>query len=177
MTTEKPPLPRTLRELWRQFTGDGASAHPLVQFAKYAFVGGLATLVHIVSFSAFAWWVFPCVTENDLVVRLFGLTAPAVDETARAALAIRSNVCAWVFSNTFCYILNRLFVFRPGRLSLLAEFLAFSAVGAFSTFVGTAAMAWLVKSFGLDTSVAFAANLVASLAFNYVLRKFAIFRG
>ena len=171
------PFPKTIGEAWRQFTGDGASAHPLVQFAKYAFVGGLATLVHIVAFSAFAWWVFPCVTENDLVVRLFHLSAPVVEEARRATLAVRSNVCAWVISNTFCYLLNRRFVFRPGRLSVAAEFLAFSAVGAFSTFVGTAAMAWLVSRHGIDTSVAFAANLVASLAFNYVLRKFAIFRG
>lgn len=170
-------FPRTAREAWRQLTGDGASAHPLVQFFKYAFVGGMSTGVHVVAFSAAAWWVFPCVTENDLVVKIFGLTAPEVEESVRASLTVKSNVCAWVCSNAFCYVLNRLFVFRPGRLSVVAEFLAFSAVGGFSMFVGSAAMAWLVSAFGVQTSIAFLTNLVASLAFNYALRKFFIFKG
>lgn len=171
------PFPRTFRAAWRQFSGDGASAHPLVQFAKYGFVGGLATLVHVAVFSAAAWWIFPCVTDGDIVVKLFGLEAPDVEESVRAGLAVKSNVCAWVCSNAFCYVLNRMFVFKPGRLSVAAEFLAFSAVGGFSAVVGTAAMAWLVSSFGVQTSAAFAANLVSSLAFNYVLRKFFIFKG
>ena len=171
------PFPRSAKALWAQLSGDGASAHPLVQFAKYAFVGGLSTLVHVAVFSAVAWWVFPCVTENDLVVKLFGLDAPQVDEAVRASLTVKSNVCAWFCSNCFCYVLNRLFVFTPGRLGIVAEFLAFSAVGGFSMVVGSAAMAWLVAAFGVQTSIAFATNLVASLAFNYALRKFFIFEG
>ena len=171
------PFPRTVREAARQFFGDGASAHPVVQFAKYVFVGGLATAVNIVAFSAFAWWVFPCVTQDDLVVRLFGLAAPAVDEARRATLAVYSNASAWVFANAFCYVLNRMFVFRPGRLPMWLEFLSFSAVGGFATIVGTSVMAWLVSAFGVQTSVAFAANMVAAVAFNYVLRKFVIFKG
>ena len=180
-TTPPPPVsapfPRTLGEAARQFFGDGASAHPVVQFCKYAFVGGLATLVHIVSFSFFAWKVFPCVGPNDLVVRLFALEAPVIDEAIRARLATQANACAWVLSNGFCYALNRAFVFKPGRLRPWAEFLAFSAVGGFSTAIGTSVMAWLVAALGMQTSVAFVANLVSSLAFNYVLRKFFIFKG
>ena len=171
------PFPKTAREALRQFFGDGASAHPLVQFAKYALVGGLATAVNIVAFSAFAWWVFPCVTQDDLVVRLFGLTAPAVDEARRATLATWSNASAWVFANAFCYVLNRIFVFKPGRLPMWLEFLSFSAVGGFATVVGTIVMAWLVSAFGVQTSVAFVANMVAAVIFNYVLRKFVIFKG
>lgn len=171
------PFPRTLREALRQFFGNGASAHPAVQFAKYVFVGGLATAVNIVAFSAFAWWVFPCVTQDDLVVKLFGLTAPAVEEARRATLAVYSNAAAWVFANAFCYVLNRAFVFTPGRLPVWLEFLSFSAVGGFATVVGTSVMAWLVSSFGVQTSVAFVANMVAAVIFNYVLRKFVIFKG
>lgn len=171
------PFPANPREAWRQLTGDGASAHPAVQFFKYAFVGCLSTAVHVAAFSALAWFVFPCVTEKDLVVRIFGLAAPEVEEAARARLATLSNGGAWIASNCFCYALNRAFVFSPGRLRPWAEFLAFSAVGAFSTALGTAVMAWLVQSHGIQTSVAFSANLVASLAFNYALRKFVIFRG
>ncbi len=170
-------FPSSLAEARAQFLGDGASAHPAIQFLKYAFAGGLATVAHIVAFSALAWFVFPCVTDGDLVVKLFGLSPPAVDEAVRARLATYSNAGAWVVSNCLCYALNRAFVFTPGRLRPWAEFLAFSAVGGFSTTVGTAVMAWLVSALGVQTSVAFSANLVASLAFNYVLRKFAIFRG
>ena len=171
------PFPRTVREALRQFFGNGASAHPAVQFAKYVFVGGLATAVNIVAFSAFAWWVFPCVTQDDLVVKLFGLTAPAVEEARRATLAVYSNAAAWVFANAFCYVLNRAFLFTPGRLPVWLEFLFFSAVGGFATIVGTSVMAWLVSSFGVQTSVAFVANMVAAVVFNYVLRKFVIFKG
>lgn len=171
------PFPRSISEARAQLLGDGASAHPAVQFFKYAFAGGLATAVHIVTFSVLAWFVFPCVTEGDLVVKVFGLTPPAVDEALRARLATYSNAGAWVASNCFCYALNRAFVFTPGRLRPWAEFLAFSAVGGFSTAVGTVVMAWLVSSLGVQTSTAFVANLVASLAFNYALRKFVIFRG
>ena len=171
------PFPRTFREACRQFFGNGASAHPVVQFLKYGFVGGLATAVNIIAFSAFAWWVFPCVTQDDLVVKLFGLTAPAVEESRRATLATYSNASAWVFANAFCYVLNRIFVFKPGRLPMWLEFLSFSAVGGFATVVGTAVMAWLVASFGIQTSVAFVANMVAALVFNYVLRKYVIFKG
>ena len=174
---ESVPFPRTLQEALRQFFGNGASAHPVVQFAKYVFVGGLATTVNIVAFSAFAWWVFPCITQNDLVVRLLGLTAPTVDESRRATLVVYSNASAWVLANAFCYILNRIFVFRPGRLPMWFEFLSFSAVGGFATLVGTTVMAWLVSTFGIQTSTAFVANMIAAVAFNYVLRKFLIFKG
>jgi putative flippase GtrA len=57
------------------------------------------------------------------------------------------------------------------------EVLSFSAVGGFATVVGTIVMAWLVSAFGVQTSVAFVANMVAAVIFNYVLRKFVIFKG
>lgn len=172
------PFPRTFREAWRQFTGDGASAHPLVQFLKYGFVGGLATIVNAVSVFLFAWLVFRCVTESDPVVRLLGLTVqPMADEAARARLANEAAVCAFLIANTFCYILNRKFVFVPGKLPVWREFLSFMAVGALALVVGMGASYLLIKYAGAETSIGLLANLVASMAFNYVLRKFFIFKG
>lgn len=172
------PFPRTLGEAWRQFTGDGASAHPLVQFAKYGFVGGLATIVNAISVFLFAWLVFHCVTETDPVVRLLHLTVPPMaDEAARARLANEAAVCAFLIANTFCYILNRKFVFVPGKLSVWREFLSFMAVGALALAVGMGASYLLIKFAGAETSIGLLANLVASMAFNYVLRKFFIFKG
>ena len=121
--TEPIPFPRTFREACRQFFGNGASAHPAVQFFKYGFVGGLATAVNVAVVFLFCWKVFRCITPDDPFVRLFGLEAGPVDEAARARLTNWAYVCAFPISNAFCYALNRMFVFVPGRHGALREFL------------------------------------------------------
>ncbi len=171
------PFPTTFGGFVRQFSGGGADAHPLIQFAKYGVVGALATAVNVIAFSLFAWKVFPCVTAADPIVRLFGVAAPEVDESLRASRTVWSNICAFVPANVFCYVLNRVFVFKPGRLSMWLEFLSFCAVSALATALGTFAMNRLVAVWGVQTSIAFAANLVTAVMFNYVLRKFVIFKG
>lgn len=171
------PFPRTIGEAWRQFVGDGASAHPLVQFFKYGFVGGLATAVNVVAVFFFCWAVFHCITPDDPIVRLLHLETPPVDEAARARLTNWAYVCAFPIANTFCYVLNRKFVFVPGRLSVAKEYVSFMVVGGLALAVGMGASYALIKGFRLWTSIGVAANLVASVAFNYVLRKFAIFKG
>lgn len=171
------PFPRTVPELFRQFFGRSGTAHPVVQFCKYAAVGVLATLVNIAVFSVFAWRVFPCITADDFVVKLFGLVPPEIDEAARARLSAYCSVAGFVVSDVFCYLINRAFVFKPGKLPMWLEFLSFTAVGAFAAFLGTAIQAWLIAGFGVQTSAAFLVCILTSLAFNYVLRKFFIFKG
>ena len=73
--------------------------------------------------------------------------------------------------------INNSFVFKPGKLPMWLEFLSFTAVGAFAAFLGTAIQAWLIAGFGVQTSTAFLVCILTSLAFNYVLRKFFIFKG
>ncbi|HOU21599.1 MAG TPA: GtrA family protein, partial [Kiritimatiellia bacterium] len=87
------------------------------------------------------------------------------------------NVLAFFVSNTVCYIINRLFVFRPGRHHIVLEFLLFLAVSAISMAVGTTLMGVLIKQFGMQTTYAFGANILSSLAINYVMRKFFVFKG
>ena len=157
-------------------------AGPVAQFIKYAVVGGLATAVNILAFFLAGWFLFPCLTDNDVLVRLLRRFRPAlkVPEAAgrsRAANAVRCNIIAFFFSNTFCYILNRLFVFKPGHHSVWLEALLFALVSALSTFVGTACQTLLIKKANMQTTFAFGANLVASLAINFVLRKFVVFNG
>ena len=53
----------------------------------------------------------------------------------------------------------------------------FFLVSAFSTFVGTACQTLLIKKANMQTTFAFGANLVASLAINFVMRKFVVFNG
>ena len=171
------PFPRTVREALRQFFGDGASAHPVVQFLKYGFVGGLATAVNVVAVFLFCWKVFHCITPDDPFARLFGLEAGQVDEAARARLTNWAYVCAFPIANTFCYVLNRMFVFVPGRHGALREFAEFLTAGCIALGAGMAASWILIHVFGAWTSVGILANLVSSVLINYALRKFVVFKG
>ena len=115
--------------------------------------------------------------ETDPLVKLFGLVAPAVDEALRAKNAVFSNISAFFVSNTVCYIINRLFVFRPGRHHVVIEFFLFLAVSAVSMVIGTTLMGVLIQHFSVETTYAFGANIFSSLAINYVMRKFFVFKG
>jgi putative flippase GtrA len=174
-------------------------AGPLAQFIKYVLVGGIATAVNILAFYIAGWLLFPCLTDNDVVVRLVkrltrrttkvegrrskddddATTQRCNDATnrSRARNAIFCNVIAFFFSNTTCYILNRLYVFRPGAMSVFWEAVSFFAVSAVSTFIGTACQTVLIRKAGMQTTFAFVANLVSALAINFVMRKYVVFNG
>ena len=169
----------TLRERWNHYLSHDAP--PLVQFIKYGMAGGLATVVHVLTFFAIGFFLFPCVSADDPLMKgltaLFGVAAPAVEEALRARNAVVSNVLAFLVSNTVCYVINRLFVFRPGRHHVAIEFLLFFAVSAVSVGIGTVLMGVLIKQFGIQTTYAFGANILSSLAINYVMPKFFVFKG
>ena len=151
--------------------------HPAVQFIKYGIAGGMSTALHIVTFFLCGWFLLPCLTQNDITVRLLGLSAPAISESARVWHAAWCNGIAFLISNTFCYILNRLFVFKPGRHHYVIEFLLFFAVSGVSLAIGTTLQTLLINCQGLQTTLAFGANIVCSLLINYAMRKFVIFKG
>ena len=150
---------------------------PLLQFLKYAIVGGLATGTHILVFYLCAIFFLPSLSQNDIVVRRLGLSIPEVSDKQRARNAGIGNAVAFFFSNIFCYILNRLFVFTPGRHYWLIEFLLFLGVSGISMLLGTSIQSWLIIRFATQTTLAFGANLVTSLAINYAMRRFFIFNG
>lgn len=180
--TEKIPFPGTVRELWRQFRGGGSAAHPFVQFFKYGLVGGMATGVDMAAFFLAAWFIFPALTETDLFVRLFGAFGVAVpvvdiDQGLRANRQLYDNLIAFIFSNTFCYIVNALWVFQPGRHSRLKEFGLFFAASGVSSGAGILIADVLVRMAGMQTSVSYIAKIVASVLINYVARKKFVFKG
>lgn len=169
-----------LSEFFKTFLSHDAG--PLAQFIKYAFVGGLATAVNIFVFFLAGWFLFPCLTEDDIFVKLIrkvkkNVVLPVSARRSRYANACYCNIVAFFFSNTVCYILNRLFVFQPGKHSALVEALLFFAVSGVSVFLGTLIQTWLIAKFNKQTTVAFCANLVTSLAINYVMRRFVVFNG
>ena len=155
----------------------GHDTHPLVQFIKYGIVGGMATATHIVTFFLIGWFFLPCLTESDPAVRLLGLTAPAISQATRAWNAGICNGIGFVISNVFCYMMNRLFVFKPGRHHMLLEFLLFFAVSGISAALGTAIQTLMITQYGVQTTFAFGANIICALVINYAMRKFVIFKG
>ena len=165
----------SLKARWDHYLSHDAP--PFVRFVKYGLAGGLATAVHVLTFFLVGFLLFPCVTPEDPLVKLFGLDAPEVVADLRARNAAWSNVAAFLVSNAVCYVVNRLFVFRPGRHHVALEFLLFFAVSAVSMAVGTTLMGVLIQHFGVQTTYAFGANILSSLAINYVMRKFFVFKG
>ena len=164
-----------LKDRWDHYLSHDAP--PFVQFVKYGLAGGVATATHILTFFAAGFLLFPCVTADDPLVKLFGLAAPLVDEALRARNAVFSNLVAFMVSNAVCYIINRMFVFKPGRHPIVIEFLLFLSVSAVSTAVGTTLMGLLIRNFGIQTTYAFGANILSSLAINYLMRKYFVFKG
>ena len=152
-------------------------AHPLVQFIKYGIAGGLATATHIAAFFLCGWFLLPCLTQDDITVKLLGLTAPMISQATRAWNAGFCNALAFIVSNVLCYLLNRLFVFRPGKHHWVLEFLLFFAVSGISMVIGTVIQTFLITHQGVQTTLAFGANIVCSLFINYAMRKFVIFKG
>ena len=152
-------------------------AHPLVQFMKYGFVGGLATGINIVLAFWFGWKVFPCLRPDDWLVRLLGIPVVTPEESIRWLYAAYCSAIGFVFSNVMCYILNRLFVFKPGRHRVAVEFTLFFGVSGISWAIGTAIQSWLINGYQIQTSTAIAFNILIALLINYTMRKFVIFKG
>ena len=149
----------------------------IVQFIKYALFGGLATITHIVVFHLAAWCLFPALQAHDHAVRLFNLRIRPLEEQKRARNAMIDNALAFILSNLVAYVTNVLWVFKPGRHSVVVEIVLFYAVSGFSILLGTLLMGFLIKRFGMLTTYAFVANIVTAVMINYAMRKFVIFHG
>jgi len=155
----------------------GHDVHPMVQFIKYGFVGGLATGINIIVTFYLGWRLFPCLTEGDSLVKLFDMTIVPVDESIRWIRALYCSAIGFVISNTVCYILNRWFVFKPGRHHVVLEFVLFFGVSGLSWAIGTALQSVLIKFYGTETSSAIVLNIICAVLINYALRKFFVFKG
>ncbi len=149
----------------------------LIQFIKYAVAGALATMTHIVVFHLAGWKIFPVLQAKDLAVRFFKLTITATDDAARARNSMICNGIAFLISNMVAYIINVAWVFHGGRYNFILEILFFYAVSGISVFLGTLLMSVLIRRYGLLTTYAFGANILAEVLLNYVVRKFFIFSG
>ena len=155
----------------------GREATPFIQFIKYGIAGGLATGVHISIFYVCALTIFPAIGADDWIVRLFGVTPAEISDAVRADNATYATIVGFIVSNAVCYVINILWVFKPGRHHWFIELSLFYAVSGIAMLVGTTVMNWLIRAYGIQTTIAFGANLVSAVMINYVMRKFVIFKG
>jgi len=163
-----------VNNLWQQFRG--REHGPLVQFIKYGIGGAVATAVHVLLFYTLSALFLPALNPGDALAQALHLPVVAVSDAIRARNSAVNNVVAFLFSNLTAYLINVAWVFESGRHARWLEVGFFYGVSGLSVLVGSALMALLIHQFGLTTSVAFFANVLASLAINFVLRKYLIFK-
>ena len=169
-----------MRDLARKFLSHDCG--PFAQFVKYGAVGVMATCVHLAVFYLLASTCLKCLTEDDKAVRLLSLPSAAFTGAepwyaSRGTLASGATAVGFTVANVFCYIMNRAFVFTPGRFRWPVEFAMFFAAAAFATVVALAAMKVLIDFFGVMTSLAVVAEVAISFIVNFFVRKHVIFKG
>ena len=125
-----------MKQIFRQFTL--RKAHPVIQFIKYAIGGGIVAVFSIGVFAILSWKVFPSFQENELVVRLFHLQVAPLDEALRARNYALCKIIEFLVANLVGYIINRCWVFEPGRHSRHKEIILFFTVSLISFASGTA---------------------------------------
>jgi putative flippase GtrA len=169
----------TIKEIIEQFKGREAT--PFFQFIKYAIAGGVATVVCITTFYIMSLFVLDALDDNDKVVKILryftDINISPIGDGIRARNAAINNTVAFVVSNFVCYLINIAWVFKPGRHHWLMEISLFYLVSGISFAIGTGLQTWLIIQFGLQTTLAFGANLFSALLINYAMRKFVIFKG
>ena len=158
----------------RQFLG--REAHPGIQFVKYALAGSFATAVDILTVFVLAWRVFPALKAEEFLARLLHIEVASMSDSVRARNYVLCKIMAFFVSNTTAYLVDRAWVFHPGRHSRNREFALFFMVSFLSMVLGTA-LAWiLIHQFGLSMAFAYLVNAVVSIAVNFAGRKFFVFQ-
>ena len=157
-------------------------AGPLAQFIKYGIVGVMATCVQTGIFYVLAATCLKCLTADDWAVRLLGLPSVAFTGeeawyASRGTLAAAATAVGFVVANIFCWIMNRLFVFRPGKFRWYVELGMFFGASTLATVIALGVMKFLIDQFGMMTTLAVVVEVVVSFLVNFFIRKFVIFKG
>ena len=155
---------------------------PFWQFVKYGAIGVMATLVQTGVFYLLASTCLKCLTADDVAVKLLGLPAASfTGEEAwclsRGMLAAYATAVGFFVANVFCWLMNRWFVFRPGKFRWYVEFAMFFGASALATVIALGTMKVLIDSFGMMTTLAVVVEVVVSFLVNFFIRKFYIFKG
>lgn len=147
------------------------------QIFKYGVIGVIATVINLVVAELCAAYVWPCLGPDDLFVMHFGFSSAAIDDALRAELAVYCNFVGFFIANIVCWLLNRRYVFTPGRHSPFVEYLYFLAGSGFAIACGSVVIWVLVRYYGMQTTYSFVINVLVSVSVNFVVRKFFVFKG
>ena len=147
------------------------------QIFKYGMIGVLATIINLVVAELCAAYVWPCLGADDLFVKFLGFSSSDVADSLRALRAVYSNLVGFFIANVICWWLNRKFVFTPGRHHWLIEYALFLGGSGFAIACGSAAIWALVRFYGMQTTYTFIINVLVSVAVNFLVRKFFVFKG
>lgn len=150
---------------------------PFAQFVKYGVIGVLATCVQMVGFYLLAATCLRCLGSDDWAVRFAGLPSVEVSDGVRAFRAAVATACGFTVANVFCWLMNRWFVFKPGKYRWYVEFSLFFGVAALATLVALGVQSLLIKYFGMMTTAAVIVEVLVSFLMNFFVRKFVIFKG
>ena len=155
---------------------------PFAQFVKYGAVGVMATCVQFAVFYALAATCLRCLTEDDRAVALLGLPYAVFSGSepwyaSRWFLAAVATAAGFIVANVFCWLMNRAFVFRPGKFAWYAEFALFFGAAAGATIVALVVQSLLIRFFGVTTSFAAVVEVIVSFLVNFFTRRFFIFKG
>ena len=146
------------------------------QFVKYGVVGVMSTIVQMVVFYLLAATVFKCLTADDWAVKLLGLPSVGISDAMRGLLFTLDIALGFVVANIFCWLMNRSFVFIPGKFRWYVEFGMFFGVAALAWAIATGLSAMLIHFFGMMTTIAAILEVLVSFLLNYFSRKFFIFK-
>ena len=155
---------------------------PFWQFVKYGAIGVMATLVQTGVFYILASTCFRCLTADDVAVKCFGLPAASFTGAeawyvSRGMLASYATAVGFFLANVFCWLMNRWFVFKPGKFRWYVEFGMFFGTSTLATLIALGTMKVLIDSFGMMTTFAVVVEVVVSFFVNFFVRKFFIFNG
>ena len=159
----------------RRFLSHDSGA--FAQFVKYGVIGVLSTCVQMVVFYVLAATALKCLGPDDWAVRFLGLPAVSITAGVRAFRAAVATAIGFTVANIFCWLMNRLFVFKPGRYRWYVEFSLFFGVAALATVVALGVQSLLIKYAGMMTTMAVIVEVIVSFFFNFFIRKFIIFKG
>ena len=151
---------------------------PFWQFVKYGAIGVMATLVQTGVFYILATTCLKCLGTNDVAVKYLGFSAAGgLTDGVRAFRFALATAVGFVLANVFCWLMNRWFVFRPGKFRWYVEFGMFFATSTVATVIALGVSSALIGWFGLMTTLAVFIEVVVSFLVNFFVRKFFIFKG
>ena len=151
---------------------------PFWQFVKYGAIGVMATLVQTGVFYMLATTCLKCLGADDVAVEHLGFAAAdGITDGVRAFRFAVATSVGFVVANVFCWLMNRWFVFKPGKFVWYVEFGMFFGASAIATVIALGMASALIRWFGLMTTLAVFVEVIVSFLVNFFARKFFIFKG